>query len=153
MIDNGQFLKSHPLENKERAITFSTKKEKASHESTSLDITPARLSGSEQAATSGATPGLIRPLAGGGTPSVSFEGLGDPDIHSAQPYEGTWNADFGPDGPSATDSLIITVTRPGYLPFTCPVITDQAVAIVIEGVDYGTILLASDGTFTYTPTY
>ncbi len=88
-------------------------------------------------------------------PEAALGGAANAQVETGKTFSGTWDADFGADGPAQTGSLVLTITRPGQAPVQIPVDpanlpTNQPV--IIDGKNYGSLTLTPDGKYSFTAT-
>lgn len=73
----------------------------------------------------------------------------DTPVYSGQEVNGVWRVDYGADGANPTSSLVVTFkVGDGMLNLT--VTPGQAQAVVINGVNYGSILFNNNGSYVFT---
>ena len=81
-------------------------------------------------------------------PEVDF--TGDPEAVSGYEYVGDWGVHYGADGAAAQDALKLSVSVGGKSE-NFDMAIDVPKAIIVDGVNYGTLTLLSTGKFSFTP--
>ncbi|MDR0827575.1 MAG: hypothetical protein LBN33_06835, partial [Desulfovibrio sp.] len=76
---------------------------------------------------------------------------GDTEHDAGTVYDGTWGVDLGADGAVAgTTGLTLSVEEGGFsTALNIPVVFGTPIDVSIDGINYGTITLNSDGTFVF----
>lgn len=89
----------------------------------------------------------VRPSIQDDAPEVSFGGAGQ-EATSGFDFEGTWDINYGADGGNAMGLKVTDGSNTLDIPALA---LDTPTDLIIGGVNYGTITIHSDNTYTFTP--